>query len=165
MKQTFPASLRFAPFPLEEERELFLRCYEDTWRIAHGSLDGFEPEGVFRAALIRGSVSPEATLGLWSGEEFLGLISFDERRGRREKLLWISFLYVTPEHRGEGLGRALIERAAERAWTLGRRELQLCTARGNPALEFYGALGFRVCGTEPGALEPLLKLRLIVAEK
>ena len=162
MKQTFHESLRFAPFDLAGNRELFLRCYADTWQLAHGSLDGFEPNATYRASLYRASVSPESILGMWREDEFLGLIAFDERRGKREKLLWISFLYIVPEHRREGLGRCMIERAALRARELGRTELQLCTARGNSALHFYEALDFRVCGTEPGALEPLLKLRLSV---
>lgn len=163
MKATFPEEPRFASFDLDENRELFLCCYADTWQLAHGSLEGFDSESIYRSSFIRAAASPEALLGMWSGQEFLGLLAFDERRGRKDRLLWISFLYIVPEHRKEGLGRLLIERAVRRARDLGRTELQLCTARGNSALSFYEALDFRVCGTEPGALEPLLKLRLPVA--
>ena len=155
----FPSSLRLVPFDLENNRDLFLRCYADTWQIAHGSLSGFDEESIYRASLIRASTSPKALNGLWEADRLVGLLALDERRGGHQKLLWISFFYIMPELRGQGYGRALMGYAEELARELGRNELQLCTARTNPSLQFYAALDFRVCGTEPGATEPLLKLR------
>ena len=48
--------------------------------------------------------------------------------------------------------------AAREARRLGRQELQLCTARHNPALRFFERQGFRIVGREQGAVEPLLRL-------
>ena len=54
-----------------------------------------------------------------------------------------------------GIGRAMVEKAAERYASQGRRYLRLTVAPKNPAVGFYEKLGFRRAGTEPGALEDL----------
>ena len=152
--------LRWSPFDLEAETALFLRCYRSAWLCAHGSLLGFEENATLMGARYRASTSPKALQKLTVGEQFGGILALDERRGKRQGICWISFLFVEEKFRRQGLGRVLIGAAAERAKELGREELQLCAAKNNPALGFYEKLGFTVCGTEPGALEPLLKLRL-----
>lgn len=153
---------RLSAFDLQAEKTLFLRCYRAAWLCAHGSLAGFHERSVLEGAAYRASTSPKALQKLTLQGRFAGLLALDERRGRAQGYCWISFLFVEDSLRRHGLGRFLIAAAAERARELGRRELQLCTARGNPALGFYEKLGFTVCGTEPGALEPLLRLRLPV---
>lgn len=149
-------------FDLDAESALFLRCYRAAWLCAHGSLLGFAEKATLEAARYRAASSPKALQKLTLDGEFAGLLALDERRGKREGYCWLPFLFVEEKYRRRGLGRALIEAAAVRAKELGRTELRLCVARNNPALEFYGKLGFTVCGTEPGALEPLLVLRLSV---
>ena len=94
----------------------------------------------------------------WQGEEFAGLIALDERRGAREGVGWISFCYLAPAFRGRGLGVQLLGAAVSRCRELGRERLCLSVARDNPALGVYERWGFRPSGTEPGALEPLLRM-------
>jgi putative acetyltransferase len=56
-------------------------------------------------------------------------------------------MYVAPEARGLGLGRAILEAIERRARALGLVELKLETGPAQPeALALYRAAGFRPCG-------------------
>ena len=67
----------------------------------------------------------------------------------------ITDLAVDPAHRGNGVGRALIDGAAERARTGGARSLWLETQNVNhPAIQFYRRCGFRLCGVDTAAYDP-----------
>lgn len=145
---------------LDREKALYLRCYRSAWIAAHGSLVGFHEPTIMEGSLYRASSSPRALQKLTVGDEFGGILALDERRGRREGFCWVSFLFVEEKFRRQGVGRYLICAAMERGKELGRKELQLCAAKSNPAMGFYEKLGFTVCGREPGVLEPLLVLRL-----
>ena len=151
---------RLMPLDLDRDKALFLRCYRSTWIAAHGSLLGFNEKATLEGARYRAATSPKALQKLTVGGEFAGILALDERRGRQKGICWVSFLFVEEKHRQRGIGKYLIRTAMERGKELGRAELQLCTAKTNPALGFYDKLGFTVCGTEEGALEPLLVLRL-----
>ncbi|HET7306925.1 MAG TPA: GNAT family N-acetyltransferase [Gammaproteobacteria bacterium] len=59
--------------------------------------------------------------------------------------IWIlNDLFVTPESRGIGIGRALLARAREHATETGAGQLFLETATDNPAQKLYESLGY-VC--------------------
>lgn len=79
--------------------------------------------------------------------------------------LW--HLYVAPERRGLGIGRALVERALAYARRVGARALYVETQNVNyPAVQFYRRLGFTLAGLDtslydvrhPGAGEVALYL-------
>jgi ribosomal-protein-alanine N-acetyltransferase len=55
-------------------------------------------------------------------------------------------LAVEPEARGQGVGRALIERAAEIAAGKGAQRLMLEVRAGNQALDLYRCVGFSEIG-------------------
>jgi ribosomal protein S18 acetylase RimI-like enzyme len=56
---------------------------------------------------------------------------------------WLEDLYVRPEARGSGLGRALVEAVMERAAARGCRRVELDVSSENPAaLSLYRSLGF-----------------------
>ena len=88
--------------------------------------------------------------------EFAGILTLDERRGRERGIGWIAFLYVVPELRGHHCGIQLVGTAAMRFRQLGRRAMRLTVAPENPALGFYEKAGFVRVGTEAGALGDLL---------
>jgi ribosomal protein S18 acetylase RimI-like enzyme len=78
-------------------------------------------------------------------------------RGRHEKAahhvhLW--GMYVSPEHRGRGLGRALLDACIEHARSLpGVAWMQLEVTSAAPvARRLYERAGFRLWGTRPDAL-------------
>jgi ribosomal protein S18 acetylase RimI-like enzyme len=63
---------------------------------------------------------------------------------------WIDDVAVDPEHRRQGIGRALVEAAIQRASRRGATHLFMDTSRGNPdARDFYHACGFEIDGVAP----------------
>lgn len=148
-------SPEFVPFDMRRGRDRYIACYEDAWRTAHGSLAGFDANACWNGALVRAADSPEAVTEMRLNGAFAGVLALDERRGRYRRMGWIAFLYVVPELRGRGFGRALLERAEARFAALGRRAVRLTVAPSNPALGFYERLGYVCAGAEPGALEDL----------
>ena len=75
MNETFPPRGHLTPLSLPENREFFLRCYAETWRIAHGDLRGFREEYIYDMYLRRWEREPESLLGLWLGEELTALLA------------------------------------------------------------------------------------------
>ncbi len=146
--------------PIDPMKESFyLSCYADSWRAAHGSERGFSPEQTLMAAVRRHAADPGAILRLWAGEEPVGLVDMDMRRGAREGYGWVSLLYLLPDYRRRGLGIQLLARAITRSRALGYRSLRLCAAESNRgALAFYRHWGFRKIGVEQGALCPVYEL-------
>ena len=158
--ESFPAGTdgtppEFVPFDTRSGRALYVRCYEDAWRTAHGSLSGFDEEACWHSALQRAGDSVDALLEMRVGGRFAGLLSLDERRGGYRRLGWIAFVYVIPELRGRGYGRALLARAEDRFASLRRRAVRLTVAPENPAAAFYKQIGYVCVGTERGALDDL----------
>lgn len=68
----------------------------------------------------------------------------------------VGHLYVAPQHRGKGVGRALIEGAVDYANKTEARCLWLETQNTNyPAIQFYHRAGFRICGLDESLYDPL----------
>lgn len=95
-------------------------------------------------------------LGAYRGAELVGMAGC--LRGERDKerhkaSVW--GMYVAPEARGLGLGRALLGEALARMRALeGVLQVQLSVTAGNaPALALYRGLGFRDYGREPRAMQ------------
>ena len=90
---------------------LFRRTAEREWSFLYPHTPQ-EDRAFFRAAFDRGP--------LWVADDGAGLVGFcAARRG------WIDHLYVVHERHGEGIGRALLERALQgcvhvRLWTFQR---------------------------------------------
>lgn len=59
-------------------------------------------------------------------------------------VLHIHGVYVEPDHRGEGIGRRLLEAALEWGREKGCVEAELNTLVGNPARNLYERMGFKV---------------------
>ena len=78
-----------------------------------------------------------AVLVVREGDALAGSVmtGFDGHRG------WVYYLAVSPAHRRQGLGRALM--AAAEAWLRGRGapKIQLMVREDNEAIGFYEALG------------------------
>jgi GNAT superfamily N-acetyltransferase len=85
-------------------------------------------------------------LVLEAGEEAVGYAifyttfsTFECRSG-----IWLEDVYVRPEHRRGGIGRAVMEHLAEIALDRGHVRLEWCALEWNePALRFYEGLGAR----------------------
>ncbi|MCR5577449.1 MAG: GNAT family N-acetyltransferase [Oscillospiraceae bacterium] len=144
-------SLRHVPVDPAERREAYIDCYADAWRTAHGSLEGFDGDTYWLAALEHRRADPESVLFFYEGERFAGLLDLDTERGESIGVGWISLLYLAPEYRGRGLGVQLLGRAVVKYRRLGRRTLRLQAAEDNAAaLAFYRRNGFETLSWTPG---------------
>ena len=63
---------------------------------------------------------------------------------RPRSVVHIHALYVQPLHRGEGIGRRLLEEALTWGRERGSTEATLSVLAGNPARKLYESLGFEV---------------------
>jgi ribosomal protein S18 acetylase RimI-like enzyme len=74
---------------------------------------------------------------------------------------WLEDIYVEEAARGSGLGRALVERAFERARERGCARMELDVNEANAgALALYESLGFESWSDPPGGRNLLMRRRL-----
>lgn len=146
-------SLRFAPLDPKrrQDAEFYLDCYCDSWVVAHGSSDGFVPNIYLSTARSHSAKDPGSLMKVMSGDDPVGILELDPKRGREDGRGWISLLYLRPEYRGVGLGVQLIGCACAYFSHKGRRSVCLHAAVTNErAVGFYHHFGFRTVRTEPG---------------
>ncbi|MGZ3584729.1 MAG: N-acetyltransferase family protein [Ktedonobacterales bacterium] len=96
------------------------------------------------------------TLGAFEGETLIGSAVFTRETGMKQRHRGvITGMYVAPEARGRGVGRALLLAAIERARAVpGVEQIHLAVVTRNAAAHaLYAAAGFVVYGTEPHALK------------
>jgi len=96
------------------------------------------------------------TYGAYEGSELVGVITLvREQLTKLEHRANIVAMYVKPEKRGNGIGKALMERAIEKAKNLsGVEQLYLMVVTENhPARKLYQTMGFEIYGTERRALK------------
>jgi GNAT superfamily N-acetyltransferase len=80
----------------------------------------------------------------WQGEQSLGFAlwfyNFSTFHGRAG--IWLEDLFVRPEHRGKGAGKALLVHLAKRCLNEGLRRLDWAVLDWNaPTIAFYDSLG------------------------
>ena len=136
-------SLRHSAVDPHSCRELYIDCYADSWRSAHGDLLGFDGELYWLAACEHFHADPEAVTLLYDGETFAGLLDLDPVRASHIDCAWVSLLYLRPEYRGQGLGIQAMWKAVEFCRRHHRKALRLYVAEDNKAgLAFYRKWGF-----------------------
>lgn len=149
-------NMRLLPMRLQEEEALYLRCYADAWRFAHGSLLGFVPEAYLQHAKRHCEEHPLALMKAIRGEEFAGLIELDTARSADRDIGWISLLYMTKAMRGKNLAVQLLGHAVSVYRHLGRKFIRLHVSVENlKAILFYKKYGFVVLDKEEGVASPL----------
>ena len=121
------------------------------------ALFGAHPAAEVLIARIEGDPGPAAGFALF-------FHTFSTFLGRRT--LWLEDLFVRPEHRGAGIGRALLTRLAALAHERGCGRFEWAVLDWNePAIRFYEALGaqvlpdWRICRVTGAALETLSRVR------
>jgi ribosomal protein S18 acetylase RimI-like enzyme len=95
------------------------------------------------------------TLGAFDGDALVGVVTCIHATGRKMRhRANIYAMYVAPEARGRGVGRALLTEAIARARAWDGVDLVLLTvsAINEPARRLYDSLGFVTYGVEPRAL-------------
>lgn len=133
--ETFRAALRDHP-------EVFGRAFEEEKGVS---------VAMFAARLE--DYSPEAyRLGAFEGGTLLGILGFFRRPGLKVRhKAELSSMYVIPEARKQGVGKALLSEVLRRARTIvGLEELVLSVTIGNePAKQLYLSVGFEVYCRDP----------------
>lgn len=151
--------LRAVPIDPRAESEYYCACYADAWRAAHGSLHGFDPEPYLESAMEHHAADDRSVLKLLCGDEPMGLVDLDTRRGAGLGAGWVSLLYVAPAYRHRGCGVQLLGRAVMHYRELGRTALRLHAAESNRgAIDFYERQGFTLLSAEKTELGGLLLL-------
>ena len=157
--------VRHERFDPAEDPDFYSACYADAWRSAHGDLAGFSAPVYLRSAREHVRADPESVLRMLVGDETIGLVDMDTRRGALAGYGWLSLLYLRPEYRHQGYGIQVLGRVYRKYQKLGRRSLRLNVAVSNAdARAFYEREGFRVLGRERGT-EGLLLLEKSLRRK
>ncbi len=103
------------------------------------------------------STPDQFILGAFNAEGTLvGLVDFHRRQRHKIRHLGdISGMYVAPEHRARGIGRALLSAAISRARNLADLEALtlIVSANDQPARRLYLSAGFQSYGLEPLSLK------------
>ena len=121
----------------------FIRALADYEKLAH---EVEATEASLDAMLFGPSPRVFADIAEWDGEPvgcaiwFYNFSTFLGRHG-----LWLEDLYVRPEHRGRGIGKALLARLARRCLDEGLGRLEWWVLDWNtPAIDIYKAQGARM---------------------
>src|SRR5262249_5242789 len=129
---------------LREHPDAFTSSYEE---------DSAKPVGWTEARLASGS--HDAVLGAFVGETLVGVrgLSRESRAKARHKATLFG-MYVVPEHRGRGLGEALVERIIEAAHEQAdlAQIVLTVTDTNREATALYERMGFKSFGVEPRAI-------------
>ncbi|MFC4639560.1 GNAT family N-acetyltransferase [Deinococcus hohokamensis] len=104
---------------------------------------GGQPAGLLVA--YPGDLAPDLDALFRDHRRTRGLPPVTEPEGQPGEL-YLDTLAVIPAQRGQGLGTALLEAAAQRAAARGLDRLGLLVEEGNSAARLYGRQGFRAAG-------------------
>ncbi len=87
------------------------------------------------------------------GARIVGFVALHLEQWNRRAVIW--HLYVAPEQRGCGIGRALLQQATQLARAEHMRCLWLETSNLNhPGIQFYRRVGFSLCGLDTTLYDP-----------
>lgn len=92
-------------------------------------------------AMYRAALQHNLSLGAYDGEKLIGIALAEPHHWNGS--LWVWEFHVAESHRGQGIGRDLMEALAQRAKAAGLRVIVCETQNINvPAVRFYGRVGF-----------------------
>ncbi len=117
---------------------------------AFGALPEDEPNLSEMAARLAAS-DDRCFFGAFHGEQLIGILRFSRYSAPNEKhRAYLAGLYVLPQFRRHGCGRALIREALSRAAnTAGIRRINLTVVtQQTAAIRLYESFGFHIYGTE-----------------
>jgi len=112
---------------------------------------GFAPRPALARSIDRGQ--------LLVAENAAGVVGFVDFYHRRDEQTTLYHIAVDLAHRGEGIGRALVDALIDDARRYGKSHVQLKCPEGLPANKFYQDLGFEKLGIDPGNRRALLVWR------
>lgn len=108
-----------------------------------------------RKHLSAGDPASNFVLGSFDGGKLTGTAGFFRRKNNKERHkghVW--GVYVSPEQRGKGVARALMQEIIRRAREIeGIEQITLVASASFPAQKLYEAVGFKSYGIEPHSLK------------
>jgi ribosomal protein S18 acetylase RimI-like enzyme len=140
---------------VEAYRAIRLRALAEEPESFGASADDYARESLTDVARRLRLSDDVFVLGAWV-PELVGTVGFVRQSGlkrRHQAMIW--GMYVAPEARGQGIGRALMTEALARAAALpGVEQVHLGVVTTNTAARtLYLSLGFTIYGTERHALK------------
>ena len=134
-------------------------CRAEAWKNLYGNLDRYSGKGFLADAMTLSRSDPQSVWIAMQGGAKAGILQLDPTKEEGDRAGYISFLYLLPDLRAQGVGVQLIGKAVSVFRPRGRDKLRLvCSEANGHALHFYKKYGFRVTGTEPGAYASLYKM-------
>lgn len=144
----------------QADRDYYLACRQDAWQTIYGNLDRYDGAGFLDDAYDSWKANPKSLVVAMAGSHRAGLLQLDPRRGQEAHEAYISFLYLAPEQRNNGVGIQLIGKAVSLSRPLDCDKLGLvCSEQNAHALAFYQKYGFHTIGTEAGAYGTLYRMQ------
>ncbi|HMJ97174.1 MAG TPA: GNAT family N-acetyltransferase [Thermoleophilaceae bacterium] len=132
-----------------EDVNTIVRLHRDVYEGEYGLDPSFAADVAMRLSELRRRGWPGPRGGLWIAEadgRAVGSITLDDRGAGLGQL---GHLVLTPEARGTGTGRRLVERVLEAARAAGYKRLQLFTFDDlSAARSLYQSVGFENVSTE-----------------
>ena len=139
-------NLWYEPLDLSKmpHRGLYYASRREAWMDLGRDMSWFERQNYMEKAEACSQKSPEYLMTVLRRNTIVGLLQLDPEVGKEEGVGYISFFYMLPEHRGNGLGVQLMGQAISTYRPMGRTTLRLACGEDNvSALKFYERYGFR----------------------
>jgi len=116
-------------------------------RNEHYDVLGWHPDQIKRnSAVLRNCFDAGGSFfGAFKGRELIGVCVLESRFiGQSSDQLQLTFLHVSRQHRGVGVGSALFQEAADKARRLGARALYISATPSENTVRFYRSLGCKL---------------------
>lgn len=127
---------------------LYLASRQEGWASLGRDMAHFWRQDYLEQAEACSQNNPRHLLCAMRSNTIVGMLQLDPLRGEKEGAGYISFFYILPEFRNDGLGVQLIGEAVSVFRSLGRDRLRLSCGEDNPkALRFYERYGFHKIGS------------------
>ena len=148
--------LRYRPFDPDAGQERYIACYRDAWRGAHGTTEGFNASACWLSAQLHSAEAPGCITEALVENEFAGILTLDERRGRERGIGWIAFCTLCRSCAATTAASSSSARRRCASASLGGGPCVSPSRRKTPRWAFTKRRGFVRVGTEAGALGDLL---------
>jgi len=151
------AGYRLQPIDLARDAAVCAAFHRDMYLASFGTDEGLDEEmgagdATYLAQLAeRIAELPEGNAHLWDDGRIVG--QTEMRLHEDPGVGYVSLFYLSPEYRGQGLGRMLHDHAANLFRQRGMKRMRLSVSTRNaPAIAFYSKLGWEPAGPRPHRL-------------